>query len=228
MGMNAPPADGQALEMASPVQHYSKPEVIVQSEEQGHQYVHGATLALIMTAVMAATFLVALVSSTSDESSFSSSASNSSAYRPQDRTIIATAVPRITADFHSINDIGWYASAYLITSCATQLLWGRIYAIFSTKTCYLAAILIFEIGSALCGAAPTSPAFIVGRAIAGMGSAGISAGSTVILTQILPLQKRPAYVGMLGSMYGLSSIIGPVLGGAFTDRVTWRWCFYIK
>lgn len=146
----------------------------------------------------------------------------------QDRTIIATAVPHITNQFHSLNDVSWYASAYLLTSAATQLLWGRIYTFYSTKAIFLAAIVIFETGSALCGGAPNSVAFIVGRAIAGMGSAGIFSGLTIIITHIVPLRKRPIYVGLMGSMFGISSVVGPLLGGAFTDNVSWRWCFYIK
>jgi MFS family permease len=133
----------------------------------------------------------------------------------KDRTIIATAIPQISNDFHSLNDIGWYGSAYMLTSCAFQLLFGRIYTFYSTKWVFLAAIILFEIGSALCGAAPTSVAFIVGRSIAGIGSAGVFSGVIVIITQTIPLAKRGAFQGGFGAMFGIASIIGPLLGGKF-------------
>ncbi|KAI9663526.1 MAG: MFS sugar transporter [Alyxoria varia] len=145
-----------------------------------------------------------------------------------DNTIIATAIPRITDQFNSINDVGWYGSAYLLTTCAFQLFFGKLYTFYSIKWTYLTALGIFEVGSAICGAAPNSEALIVGRAIAGFGSAGIFSGAILIVAHTVPLRKRPIYTGLIGAMYGIASVAGPLMGGAFTDHITWRWCFYIN
>lgn len=99
---------------------------------------------------------------------------------------------------------------------------------FSAKWTFITAIVIFEIGSIICAAAPTSPAFIIGRAISGIGSAGTFTGATVIFVDLLPLQKRPKYQGFLGATFGLAAIGGPLLGGLFTTKVNWRWCFWIN
>ncbi|GFP57151.1 hypothetical protein ACSS6W_004262 [Trichoderma asperelloides] len=145
-----------------------------------------------------------------------------------DRTIVTTAIPAITNEFNSLPDVGWYGSAYLMTCGAFQLLFGKLYTFYSAKSVLFTSILLFEIGSAICGAAPNSATLIVGRAFAGVGAAGILAGSVTTVVYSVPLKRRPAVQGALGAFFGLAIILGPLIGGAFTTHVTWRWCFYIN
>jgi MFS family permease len=109
-----------------------------------------------------------------------------------------------------------------------MLLFGKIYTLYSPKYVLLTAINMFEIGSTICGAAPNSTAFIIGRAVAGWGSSGIFTGAVVTTQHVQPLQKRPMAMGLMGAMFGISSVAGPLIGGALTERVSWRWCFYIN
>ncbi|KAI1650071.1 MFS general substrate transporter [Daldinia loculata] len=145
-----------------------------------------------------------------------------------DRTIITTAIPFITAEFKSTADIGWYGSSYLLTACAFQPVFGRVFTLFNVKWSYLLSMLVFEIGSIISGFAPSSATLIIGRAIAGLGSAGILTGSFVIVATAVPLNVRPIYTSVVGLMFGVGATVGPLIGGVFTDLVTWRWCFWIN
>lgn len=167
-------------------------------------YLHGFKFVLVLIALFLAIFCMALVSTCTPIHLRSCLPST------QDNTIIATAIPRITDQFHSINDVGWYGSAYLLTTCAFQLTYGKLYGFISIKWTYFFALTVFEIGSLICGVAPNSATLIVGRAVAGVGAAGLFSGCIVIISRVAPPANRPMWTALVGGMFGIASVVGPL------------------
>jgi MFS family permease len=141
--------------------------------------------------------------------------------------ILGVAVPAITDTFHTTTDVGWYSAAYRLCMCAFQFMFGKLYRLVSTKRVFLISTLIFALGSVLCAAAQSSSVFILGRAVAGLGTAGVLAGCYAILVDTLPLRKRPLWQGLMAAVEGLSNIFSPILGGILVQKASWRWCFWM-
>ncbi|KAI1074256.1 major facilitator superfamily domain-containing protein [Whalleya microplaca] len=142
--------------------------------------------------------------------------------------IIATAIPEITDEFHALTDVGWYGSATFLVVGASSAMWGKLYKYVNVKHAYLASIASFLVGSIVAAAAPNSIAVIVGRAIQGFGISGTMSGSIIIINYVSHPKKHPVLIGTWTGIFMVSTILGPIIGGAFTSGVSWRWCFWIN
>lgn len=129
-----------------------------------------------------------------------------------DVNILSTAIPRITDEFHTIADVGWYLTAYRLSSSSLQFAFGKLYKQYSTKWLLVGSIAVFLFGSILCAAAVSSRMFVVGRAVTGVGVAGGSAGFFNILSELVPLRERPLYGSIFGAVEGVSGLAAPPLG----------------
>lgn len=143
-----------------------------------------------------------------------------------DANIVATAVPSITDHFHTVADVGWYSSAFRLCTCAFQFVFAKLYKHFSIKSIFMLSIGIFLVGSLLCATAASSAMFIAGRAVTGVGFAGELAGCFAVAIEIMPLKKRPFFAGLMASVEMLAIISAPIVGGAWTQSLGWRWCFW--
>ncbi|TAK68668.1 MAG: DHA2 family efflux MFS transporter permease subunit [Actinomycetota bacterium] len=145
-----------------------------------------------------------------------------------DQTIVSTALPTITSDLGGLAELSWVVTAYLLTSTATTPLWGKLSDLYGRKVILQIAVSTFVVGSVLAGASQDMAQLIATRALQGVGGGGIMVLILAAVADLIPARERGRYTGLFFAVFGFASVIGPLLGGLFTQHLSWRWIFYIN
>ncbi|MFZ2013145.1 MAG: MDR family MFS transporter [Nocardioides sp.] len=145
-----------------------------------------------------------------------------------DQTIVSTALPTIVGDLGGADHLSWVVSAYLLTDTIATVLAGKFGDLFGRKLVFQTSVVVFIVASAACGFAQSMSWLIAWRAVQGLGAGGLAVTATAVIGDVIPLRERGKYQGALGAVFGVTTVLGPLLGGLFTDHLSWRWAFYVN